>query len=82
MSNMVQGTGSYVRTYVRTYLCFWGIHFAKEPGVNLLADDLCPDVVLLGKTEPHLLKDEPYLLLSLHRAKGLHLHTCGTKRNI
>ena len=45
----------------------------KKLGVDLLADKLGPDKVLLGHQEPHLLQDEVHLLPPFHGAKGLHL---------
>jgi len=35
-------------------------------GADLLADDLGPDVVLLGQTQPHLLQDKSDFLLPIH----------------
>ena len=40
--------------------------FLKELGVDLLADKLSPDIVLLGNKEPHLLEDKIDLLSPLH----------------
>lgn len=54
-------------------ITYCGSLFLKELGVNFLADDLSPDIVFLGQTQPHLLQNKLYLLLLLHRAKGLHL---------
>ena len=45
----------------------------KVFGVDFLADDLGPDVVLLGQAQSHLLQYKLYLLLLFHRPKGLHL---------
>lgn len=36
-------------------ITYCGSLFLKELGVDFLADDLSPDVVFLGQTQPHLL---------------------------
>lgn len=54
-------------------ITYCGRFFLKELSVDFLANDLSPDVVFLGQTQPHLLQYKLYLLLPLHRAKGLHL---------
>lgn len=45
----------------------------KELCADLLANDLCPDVVFPGQAQPHLLQDKLYLFISFHGTECLHL---------
>jgi hypothetical protein len=45
----------------------------KEFRRDFFADDLCADIVFLGKAQSHLFQDEFHFLSLLHGAKCFHL---------